>query len=115
MPINVYHASDEAIAAAIDFSSAPVVAPHHGLRAINDIPRNMPDALLKKLAAKGGVIGFPLGSEPHNRQASTGGRNMPANDFGIRRKFSSARLGSRSTSSTRSWRPTSRCCPPTSR
>jgi len=69
MLINVSHASDEAVAAAIDISSAPVVATHHGLRAINDIPRNMPDALLKKLAAKGGVFGFQLGNEFHNRRA----------------------------------------------
>src|SRR5215831_1016956 len=49
MVINVSHASDEAIAQVIDASSDPVVATHHGLRAINDIPRNLPDALLKKL------------------------------------------------------------------
>ena len=35
---------------AIDASSDPVVATHHGLRMINDIPRNIPEALLKKLA-----------------------------------------------------------------
>ena len=69
MVINVSHASDEAISAAIDASSVPVVATHHGLRAINDIPRNMPDWLLKKLAAKGGVIGFQIGNEFHNRRA----------------------------------------------
>ena len=69
MLINVSHASDEAISQAIDISTAPVVATHHGLRAINDIPRNMPDALLRKLAAKGGVIGFQLGSEFHSRKA----------------------------------------------
>jgi membrane dipeptidase len=69
MLINVSHASDEAIEQAIDVSSAPVVATHHGLRAVNDIPRNMPDALLKKLAAKGGVIGFQIGNEFHNRKA----------------------------------------------
>jgi membrane dipeptidase len=69
MLINVSHASDEAIGQAIDASSAPVVATHHGLRAINDIPRNMPDALIKKLAAKGGIIGFQLGNEFHNRKA----------------------------------------------
>ena len=33
MVINVSHASDEAISTAIDVSSAPVVATHHGLRA----------------------------------------------------------------------------------
>ena len=69
MVINVSHASDEAISQAIDVSTDPVVATHHGLRAVNDIPRNMPDWLLKKLAAKGGVIGFQLGNEFHNRKA----------------------------------------------
>lgn len=69
MVINVSHASDEAISAAIDASTVPVVATHHGLRAVNDIPRNMPDWLLKKLAAKGGVIGFQLGCEFHDRKA----------------------------------------------
>jgi membrane dipeptidase len=69
MVINVSHASDEAISAAIETSADPVVATHHGLRAVNDIPRNMPDALVKKLAAKGGVIGFQLGNEFHNRKA----------------------------------------------
>ena len=69
MVINVSHASDEAIAAALEVSTAPLVATHHGLRSVNDIPRNMPDALLKKLAAKGGVIGFQIGNEFHNRKA----------------------------------------------
>lgn len=66
MVINVSHGSDETIAQAIDASSDPVLATHHGLRSINDIPRLMPDALLKKLAAKGGVIGFQIGNEFHN-------------------------------------------------
>src|SRR5262245_1215581 len=69
MVINVSHASDEAMAQAIDVSSDPVVATHHGLRMVNDIPRNIPEALLKKLAAKGGVMGFQLGNEFHNRKA----------------------------------------------
>jgi membrane dipeptidase len=69
MVINVSHASDAAIEQAIDVSSDPVVATHHGLRSVNDIPRNMPEALMKKLAAKGGVFGFQLGNEFHNRKA----------------------------------------------
>jgi len=66
MVINVSHASDEAISQAIDASSDPVMATHHGMRSLNDIPRNMPDWLMKKLAAKGGVIGFQIGNEFHN-------------------------------------------------
>ncbi|WP_051670498.1 dipeptidase [Bryobacter aggregatus] len=69
MVINVSHASDESISQAIDLSKAPVVATHHGLRMINNIPRNMPEALMRKLAAKGGVIGFQIGNEFHNRKA----------------------------------------------
>ena len=68
MVINVSHSSDEAISQAIDLSADPIVATHHGLRHFNDIPRNMPDWLLKKLAAKGGVIGFQIGNEFHNRK-----------------------------------------------
>ena len=63
MVINVSHSSDDTISQAIDVSDGPVVATHHGLRSVNNIPRNMPDWLLKKLAAKGGVIGFQIGSE----------------------------------------------------
>lgn len=69
MVINVSHASDDAISQAVDISSMPVIATHHGLRSINNIARLMPDALLIKIAAKGGVIGFQLGSEFHSRKA----------------------------------------------
>jgi membrane dipeptidase len=65
MIINVSHSSDDTISQAIDVSDGPVVATHHGLRSVNNIPRNMPDNLLKKLASKGGVFGFQIGSEFH--------------------------------------------------
>ena len=68
MVINVSHSSDETISQAIDLSADPIVATHHGLRHFNDIPRNMPDWLLKKLASKGGVMGFQIGNEFHNRK-----------------------------------------------
>jgi membrane dipeptidase len=66
MVINVSHGSDETISQAIDISSDPILATHHGLRSFNNIPRNMPDWLVQKLAARGGVIGFQIGNEFHN-------------------------------------------------
>jgi membrane dipeptidase len=69
MVINVSHASDEAMEQTIDLSTDPVVATHHGLRSFNNIPRTMPDNLLKKLVSKGGVIGFQIGNEFHNVKA----------------------------------------------
>ena len=67
MIINVSHSSDETLEQAIDASDHPVVATHHGLRRFNDIPRVMPDRLLRKLASKGGVIGFHIGHSFHSR------------------------------------------------
>jgi membrane dipeptidase len=69
MVINVSHASDETIAQTVELSTSPVVATHHGMRALNNIPRNMPENLMRKLAAKGGVIGFQIGNEFHNVKA----------------------------------------------
>ncbi len=66
MLINVSHASDATIEQTLEVSKDPIVATHHGLRSVNNIPRNMPDALVKKVAAKGGVIGFQIGNEFHN-------------------------------------------------
>jgi membrane dipeptidase len=50
------HASDKAITQMIDLSATPIILSHHGADALNEHPRNAPDALLKKLADKGGVI-----------------------------------------------------------
>lgn len=67
MVINISHASDQTIEQALEISSDPLIATHHGLRHFNDIPRVMPDHLLRKLAAKGGLIGFHIGHSFHNK------------------------------------------------
>jgi membrane dipeptidase len=67
MVINISHASDETVEDALEVSTDPLVATHSGLRSFNDIPRVMPEDLLKKVAAKGGVIGFHIGNSFHNR------------------------------------------------
>ena len=68
MIINVSHASDATIEQVLEISADPILATHHGMRALNDIPRTMPDALMKKIAAKGGAIGFHIGNEFHSRK-----------------------------------------------
>lgn len=65
MMINISHASDEAIEQALEISTQPLVATHHGLRSVNNLPRLMPDDLMKRVAARRGVIGFQIGSEFH--------------------------------------------------
>lgn len=68
MVINISHASDKAIEQVLEVSTDPVMATHHGLRSFNDIPRTLSDDLVKKIAAKGGVIGFHIGCEFHDRR-----------------------------------------------
>jgi membrane dipeptidase len=72
MVLDGSHASDAAIEQMIDLSATPIVLSHHGADALNEHPRNAPDALLKKLAAKGGVIHMnALGSFLKPLQQST--------------------------------------------
>lgn len=56
MIIDGSHSSDAAIEQMIDLSATPIILSHHGADGPYEHPRNAPDALLKKLAAKGGVI-----------------------------------------------------------
>ncbi|MGH9400569.1 MAG: dipeptidase [Terriglobia bacterium] len=66
MVINVSHASDAAASQAINASKGPVIATHNGLRDVVNIPRNMPDWVLRKMAARGGMIGFRTANEFNN-------------------------------------------------
>lgn len=68
MLINISHASDATVEETLAVSKHPILATHHGMRALNDIPRNMSDELMKRVAAKGGLIGFHIGNEFHNRK-----------------------------------------------
>lgn len=54
--IDASHSSDAATEQMIELSKAPIILSHTGSRAVFDHPRNIPDDLLRKLAAKGGVI-----------------------------------------------------------
>lgn len=54
--IDASHASDAAFDAMLAMSAAPIILSHSGPKALHDHPRNLDDARLKALAAKGGVV-----------------------------------------------------------
>jgi membrane dipeptidase len=56
MIVDISHVSDKTFADVLEISKAPVFASHSDCRAICDAPRNMSDDMIKRLAAKGGVI-----------------------------------------------------------
>jgi membrane dipeptidase len=54
--VDISHVADKTFYDALAVSKAPMIASHSSCRAICDAPRNMTDAMIKALAAKGGVI-----------------------------------------------------------
>ncbi len=56
MVLDGSHSADTTVDQMMDLSATPLVMSHHGVDALNEHPRNMSDAMLRKLAAKGGVI-----------------------------------------------------------
>ena len=56
MLVDVSHVSDDTMSDALEVSKAPIIASHSSARAVSDVPRNIPDDLLKRIAKNGGVI-----------------------------------------------------------
>ena len=56
MLIDVSHVSDKTMSDALDVSKAPIIASHSSARAISNVPRNIPDDLLERIAKNGGVV-----------------------------------------------------------
>ena len=56
MIVDVSHVADTTMRDVLAVSTAPVIASHSSARAVADAPRNIPDALLRTIGAKGGVV-----------------------------------------------------------
>lgn len=56
MMVDISHASDNCVRDALAVSKAPIIASHSSARALVDHKRNLPDDLLRAIAAKGGVV-----------------------------------------------------------
>jgi|ERR1043166_2709702 membrane dipeptidase len=56
MMVDVSHVSDKTMSAVLDVTSAPIIASHSSARALASHPRNIPDELLRRIAANGGIV-----------------------------------------------------------
>lgn len=56
MLVDVSHASDHTVADVLDVATHPVIASHSSARALCDHPRNLGDALVRAIAAAGGLV-----------------------------------------------------------
>lgn len=69
--VDLSHGGPKTIDGALEAASRPLAITHTGCRALADLPRNVTDAQLKKLADKGGVAGIyfmpflKVGAQPY--------------------------------------------------
>src|SRR5947209_828641 len=70
--VDISHVSDKTFYDAIAVSTKPLLATHSSCRALNDMPRNMTDDMLRALAKNGGVVSinfFPSFISPKDAEA----------------------------------------------
>lgn len=56
MLVDLSHVAPSTMADALDASTAPVIFSHSSARALCDVPRNVPDEILARVPANGGVV-----------------------------------------------------------
>ncbi len=60
MLVDLAHVSPATMSAALNVSRAPVIFSHSGARALVDVPRNVPDSILRRVTANGGIVMVPF-------------------------------------------------------
>ncbi len=86
--IDLSHSGERTCLEAIDISARPVAITHANPSSWHNVPRNKSDAVLKSLAARGGMLGFSL--YPHHL---AGGTNCTLDSFTAMAAEVASRIG----------------------
>ncbi|MEO8909054.1 MAG: dipeptidase [Gemmatimonadaceae bacterium] len=60
MLVDLSHVSPGTMSDALNVSQAPVIFSHSGARALVDVPRNVPDSILRRVTTNGGIVMVPF-------------------------------------------------------
>jgi membrane dipeptidase len=60
MLVDLAHVSPATMSDALNVSQAPVIFSHSGARALVDVPRNVPDSILRRVTKNGGIVMVPF-------------------------------------------------------
>ncbi|MGH7603652.1 MAG: dipeptidase [Gemmatimonadaceae bacterium] len=60
MLVDLAHVSPGTMSDALNVSQAPVIFSHSGARALVDVPRNVPDSILRRVTKNGGIVMVPF-------------------------------------------------------
>jgi membrane dipeptidase len=60
MLVDLSHVSPATMSAALNVSQAPVIFSHSAARGLVDVPRNVPDSILRRVTRNGGIVMVPF-------------------------------------------------------